>query len=70
MILEFIFYDSLPSEQITCIKKYISESESDSVIITGEVKKPPAKSNALEEHLQASPVYSLDWLKSLLVLYY
>ncbi|XP_063607568.1 sentrin-specific protease 1-like isoform X2 [Penaeus indicus] len=40
------------------------ESESDSVIITGEVKKPPPKSNALEEHLQASPVYSLDWLKS------
>nr|XP_027217776.1 sentrin-specific protease 1-like [Penaeus vannamei] len=40
------------------------ESESDSVVITGEVKKPTAKSNALEEHLQASPVYSLDWLKS------
>lgn len=51
-------------------KKYIAESESDSVVITGEVKKPTAKSNALEEHLQASPVYSLDWLKSLLVLYY
>ncbi|XP_042883405.1 sentrin-specific protease 1-like isoform X3 [Penaeus japonicus] len=41
------------------------ESESDSVIITGEVKKPPTKSNTLEEHLQASPVYNLDWLKSM-----
>ncbi|CAL4111645.1 unnamed protein product, partial [Meganyctiphanes norvegica] len=42
-----------------------AESDSDSIIMMGEIKKPRSHPNALEQFLKKSPYYNDNWLKSL-----
>lgn len=46
-------------------KELAKDSDSESIIVTGEVKKPRSHLNSLEQKLKQSPYYDMNWLKSL-----